>query len=70
MQGEDQYWHEGVLVLTNPNIAGRGFMVPGWSLVGDRTQTRESRMVAIAVSFVAIDQCLVIREDHSQLATI
>ena len=68
--GEGQYWCEGVLVLTSPDTAGRGFTVPEWSLMGDRTQTREGRMVAVAVSFVTVDWCLVICEGHSRLATI
>ena len=60
MQGEVQYWSEGVLVLTNPDTIGRGFTIPGGSLVVDRTQTRESGMVAVAISFVIVDRCLVI----------
>ena len=61
MQGKDQRWREGVLVLTSPDTAGRGFTIPGRSLAGDRTQTQESRMVAVAVSFMIVDRCLVIR---------
>ena len=57
MQGEGQYWREGVLVLMSPDTAGRGFTVPGRSLAEDRTQSRESRMVAVAVSFVTVDRC-------------
>ena len=73
MQGEIQYWHEGVLVLTSPNTIGRGFTVLGQPLAGGRTQTQESRMVVVAVSFVTVDLCHVIREgcsrvlDHVQL---
>ena len=69
MQGEGQYWREGVLVLTSPNTARRGFIVPGWSLVGDRTESRESRMVAVAVSFVTVDQCLRVSQSMDQLAS-
>ena len=58
MQGEIQYWHEGVLVLTSPNTTGRGFTVLGQPLAGGRTQTQESRMVVIAVSFVTVDRFL------------
>ena len=57
MQEEGQYWREGVLVLTSPDTAGRGFTVPGRSLAGDHTQTQESRMVAEAISFVTVDRC-------------
>jgi len=70
VQREGQYWRGGVLVPTNPDTAGRGFTIPGQSLTGDGTQTRESRMVVVAVSFVTVDRCLVIREGHSRLATI
>ena len=58
MQGEGQYWREGVLVLTSPDTTGRGFTVPGQSLAGDRTQTRKSGMVVVAISFVTADRCL------------
>ena len=70
MQGEGQCWREGVLALANPDIAGRSFTVSGRSLTGDRTQTRKSRMVAVAVGFVTVDRCLVIREGYSRLSTI
>ena len=70
VQGEGQCWHEGVLALANPDTAGRGFTVPGRSLAGDRTQTRESRMAAIAVSFMILDRCFDIREGYSRSATI
>ena len=70
MQWKDQRWREGVLVLTSPDTAGRGFTIPGRSLAGDHTQTQESRMVAVAVSFMIVDRCLVIREGHSRLAMI
>ena len=70
MQGEGQCWREGVLALANPDTVGRGFIVPGRSLAGDRTQTRESRMAALAVSFVTLDRCFGIREGHSRSATI
>ena len=70
MQGEGQRWHEGMLVLASPDTAGRGFTVPGRSLAGDRNQTGESRVVAVAVGFVIVDRCLVIPEGHSRLATI
>ena len=56
MQGEGQCWREGVLALADPDTAGRGFTVPGRSLTGDRTQTRESRMAAVAIIFVTVDQ--------------
>ena len=65
MQGKDQRWREGVLVLTSPDTAGRGFTIPGRSLVGDRTQTQESRMVAVAIGFMTVDWCFIIREGHS-----
>ena len=70
MEGEGQCWREGVLALANPDIAGRSFTVSGRSLTGDRTQTRESRMAALVVSFVTLDQCFGIREGHSRSATI
>ena len=70
MQGEGQCWREGVLALANPDTVGRGFIVPGRSLAGDRTQTRESRMAAVVIGFVTVDRCLVIREGHSQSARI
>ena len=70
MQGEGRCWRERVLALASPDTAGRGFTVPGRSLAGDRTQTRESRVVAVAVGFVIVDRCLVIPEGHSRLATI
>ena len=69
MQGEGQYWREGVLVLMSPDTAGRGFTVPGRSLAGDRSQTHESRMVAVAVSFVTVDQCLRVSQSMDQLAS-
>ena len=59
MQGEGQYWREVLLVLTIPDTVGRGFVVLGRSLMGDRTQTRESRMVVVAISFVTVDRCFV-----------
>ena len=62
MQGEGQCWHEGVLVLTSPDTAGRGFTVLGRSLTGDRTQTWESKTVAVAIGFVIVDWCLIIQE--------
>jgi len=58
VQGEGQYRCEGVLVLTSPDTAGRGFTIPRRSLVG--TQTKEDRMVAIVFSFMIIDRCLII----------
>ena len=65
-----QCWCEGVLSLDNPDTAGRGFTVPGRSLMRDHTQTWESRMAAVAVSSVTLDQCFDIWEGHSQSATI
>ena len=70
MQGERLCWREGVVALVNPDTAGRGFTVPGRSLEGDRTQTWESMMVAVAVSFVILDRCFDIRESHSRSAMI
>ena len=64
MEGEGQCWREGVLALINLDTLGRGFTVLGRSLQGDHTQTRESRMAAVAVSFVTF-WCFDIREDHS-----
>ena len=69
MQGEGQYWREGVLVLMSPDTVGRAFTIPGWSLVGDRTESRESRMVAVAVSFVTVDQCLRVSQSKDRLAS-
>ena len=69
MQGEGQYWREGVLVLMSPDIVGRAFTIPGWSLVGDRTESRESRMVAVAVSFVIVDRCLRVSRSMDRLAS-
>ena len=49
---------------------GHALRVP---MAGDRTQTREGRRVVVAVSFVTVDLCHVIREgcsrvlDHVQL---
>ena len=64
--GEGQYWHEERgLVLTSPDTAGRGFTIPGWSLAGDRTQTWEYKMAAVAISFVTVDRCFIILEGHS-----
>ena len=69
MQEEGQYWREGVLALTSPDTAGRGFTVPGRSLTRDRSQTRESRMVAVAVSFVIVDRCLRVSRSMDRLAS-
>ena len=65
MQGEGQCWREGVLTLANPDTVGRGLIVPGLSLAGDHTKTRESRMVAVAIGFMTVDWCFIIREGHS-----
>ena len=70
MQGEVLYCREGVLVLTSPNTARRGFIVLGRPLVGGRTQTWESRMVVVAINFFTVDWCLVVQKGHSWLASI
>ena len=70
MQGEGQYWCDGVLICMSPDTAGRRFAMLGRSLAGDHTQTRESRMVAVAVGFMTLDRCFDIRDGHSRSAAI
>jgi len=70
VQGEGQCWREGVLALANPDTAVRGFTVSGRSLMGDGTQIWESKMAAVAVSFVILGWYFDIREGHSRSATI